>query len=172
MLTIVKKALERFGLLTTHVETTKPEETHVESIEPEDNLERCFDCNGTNFYEGPSAGASMNIKCGDCGSYFNSTGRMFPLERIRWIDHTIVAKNFIPFDPSMITDWKTVIIHDFSEPYPNHIYHMNKTERDMNEMLPALTFWCSVELRGRWSIKASFLYFELEEDVISFKLKW
>lgn len=172
MLAIVKKLFKRFSSVSTDENSVDDQSLPISNTdEPEDNTERCFDCKGTHFYEGPSGGASTNIKCGDCGSYFNSSG-IFPLERIRWIDHTIVAKNFIPFDPYMIADWQTIIIYDFAGPFPKHVYHMHKTESEMNNMLPMITFWCSVELSGRWSIKSSLLYFELEEDAISFKLKW
>ena len=43
----------------------------------------CFDCGGTDFLEGPSAGVITNIKCAakDCGSEYRYTG-FGPMERL------------------------------------------------------------------------------------------
>jgi hypothetical protein len=41
----------------------------------------CPDCDGTKFYEGPSAGLTTNIQCLTCGHEFNN-GAPFIFERI------------------------------------------------------------------------------------------
>lgn len=43
----------------------------------------CPDCGSEKFYEGPSGGMSINIKCAGCGSWFNDMGP-FGIERIHW----------------------------------------------------------------------------------------
>jgi len=41
----------------------------------------CPDCMSTEFYEGPTGGCAVNVKCADCGSTFNLALPMFA-ERI------------------------------------------------------------------------------------------
>lgn len=173
MLTIVKKLFERLGFTNTDENSVDDQlSQHNELIDPQDGLERCLDCYGTEFYDGPSGGMSANIKCVNCGSEFNSCGGLLPLDRINWIDHTIVFKNFILFESNMINDWHTIIIHDFNSPFPKHIHHMQKTNSEFIEIISDIYDWCKTSIQGKWSIKSYFLYFELKEDAIIFKLKW
>ncbi len=41
--------------------------------EGEQNNIRCPNCGNTKWYEGPSGGMSVNIKCAGCGLWFNTT---------------------------------------------------------------------------------------------------
>lgn len=36
-------------------------------------LPHCYNCLSTKFYEGPSGGLSINIKCAECGLWYNYT---------------------------------------------------------------------------------------------------
>ena len=61
---------------------------------------RCPDCSGEEFFEGPSGGLSVNIRCGKCGNWFNHSP--FSLERIRWNppeDCMIVSRGDEMFQP-------------------------------------------------------------------------
>lgn len=52
------------------------------------NQNKCPDCGGSNFLDGPSGGMSQNIECANCGSDFNVTPSDGPpfltVERIGW----------------------------------------------------------------------------------------
>lgn len=56
-------------------------------LEPDDlwaaiSINKCPDCGGEGFLEGPSGGLSTNIKCATCGHRFNVTPVIRRAERI------------------------------------------------------------------------------------------
>lgn len=59
-----------FNRQRSRPETNDP--APVPGIERNDNL-ICPRCQGTEFWSGPEGGMSINVKCVDCGAYYNYT---------------------------------------------------------------------------------------------------
>lgn len=111
----------------------------------------CPDCEKWEFYEGPSGGMSTNIWCGNCGSWFNYCP-LFVTQRVKNTGYKSL-KNYQKFDRLIAKTWIKI-----------------------NPRTPLLTEeicnWCAEYCEGNWSINNHYFFFNIESDVVSFKLQW
>jgi len=128
------------------------------------NEGKCPDCGVWEFLEGPQGGGSINIKCENCGSFFNEMGP-FGIDRIRWIIHPTDRNNFVSFEPKILT-WNMII----AEQFPSDIIGMYN--------------WCGDNTEDKWCVKSGVpksggsmddrqtFYFKNPNDAIQFRLVW
>lgn len=125
---------------------------------------KCPDCGVWEFLEGPSGGMNTNIKCKNCGSFFNEMGP-FGIDRIRWVEHPIDRNNCVPFETRALT-WEMI----FTEQFPTDPIGMYD--------------WCGEHTEDKWSVKSGVpnsggsmderqtFYFKNPNDAIQFRLVW
>lgn len=143
----------------------------------------CPDCESPaekTFLDGPTGGMCVNIKCSNCGSFFNNMGP-FGLSRINNLNHQYYyfmwtsnmdcqpTNKFTPFTPKIIQTW----------------YKVSVTAVDSLSRWHELYDWCSNNCSKRWSIKSGIcdsgdsvgnaekdgtLFFEDKHDAVLFQL--
>lgn len=125
---------------------------------------KCPDCGVWEFLEGPSGGMSTNIKCENCGSFFNDSGP-FGLDRIRWIKHRINGLNNAVHFEAKILEWEMIILEN------------NKNWDEIHN-------WCHDNIEDNWCVKSGVpktggstderqtFYFKNPDDAVKFKLVW
>jgi hypothetical protein len=129
----------------------------------------CPDCKSESFYEGPTGGMSINIKCSVCGSFFNDSG-LFGIERIHWFDHHNIAKDFTAYKahtPKIINTWYNVYLKsNYSAELFKEIYQWCSTETSIWAVKNG-----KLNSNGSIDINPTF-FFKEEDDAVRFKLTW
>lgn len=161
MIKIVENILNRFRRMKIVEKVLPVKEKTITEIFQEG---KCPDCGVWAFLEGPSGGMSTNIKCENCGSFFNDSGP-FGLDRIRYIEHLILEfNNSVQFTGEVLT-WEMIILENGK--LWNEIYN-----------------WCHDNTKDNWCVKSGVpksegsmderqtFYFKNPDDAVKFKLVW
>lgn len=166
MIEFIKKIISRFRK-SKIVEVVIPVLAKEKTITEIFQEGKCPDCGVWEFLEGPCGGMSMNIKCENCGSFFNDSGS-FGLERIRWVDHQLHRfDTAVQFKPSILK-WKMVSLKNSKS----------------NEEIDEIYNWCHEHTENKWCVKSGVpksggamderqtFYFKDPNDAMKFKIVW